>query len=485
MLAAVAPAPILRGASFERTSLEQSFFYFEENAGQADAEVRYLIRGVRIHNYLTANALVLDSGYQQSTVKIRFSAEGSKVTAHPIEPWGGKLNRYEGAPLKSYRAIPAHRRVEYRGMHPNVKAIFGRVKNGLSLTFVVHAGGDPGQLFLESGTPTSIEGDGTWRVRATTHFYIWSVPKPRAWQASFGAWSPVEARYRHTEGEVRFELGEYDRTRPLFVEVTIPLDSLPPAISRWDADAAGNVYLAGSVSSSIPCRTTPGATHYCTDAFVAAVDSGGEPIFLTVLAGRREESALQIAWDGTSESVVMVGWSGSTDFPVTEGAYQSENRGPFIGFPRYSSSMDGDCFVARVDGRSGALSRSTYFGGPEHDLPVAMALGGDGSVTLLLRTGKSLPTTAGAWMNSACEACEPRAVARLDATLSRLLLSTFVPSRTNGIAVHTDMSTYLAGSATEGAQTTPGALQSENAGGDDAYLVRLAPDGSGPIYATS
>ncbi|MCP5116499.1 MAG: hypothetical protein GY953_37200, partial [bacterium] len=58
--------------------------------------------------------------------------------------------------------------------------------------------------------------------------------------------------------------------------------------------------------------------------------------------------------------------------------------------------------------------------------------------------------------------------------------SFFLPS----FAIHSDGCVYVAGSEEAGAFTTPGSLQPQFGGAVDAYLLRLAPDGSHPLFAT-
>jgi uncharacterized protein (TIGR03437 family) len=77
-------------------------------------------------------------------------------------------------------------------------------------------------------------------------------------------------------------------------------------------------------------------------------------------------------------------------------------------------------------------------------------------------------------------------VARFDASLKRLEYSTYIPGALflPSLALHSDGSLSLAGSAQEGAFTTPGSLQPQFGGASDAYLLRIAPDGSRPLFAT-
>jgi uncharacterized protein (TIGR03437 family) len=489
-------AQSISAAALERIPIDRAFFFYEQNAGQADPAVRFLVRGVPTPTHLTADSISLTSGYVYTNVVVRFAASGAAPNIRSLEAWPGTLNRFEGDSKRWLRAIPAHRRVQYTDIHPGVDLILREARGLPSFTFVVRPGGDVNSLFLEASSfapvNAGVDPQGNWSVSAA--FGSWGFSKPRARQESAtGAQIPLEARFvSSSTRQVRFQAPTFDRTRPLYIDVDLlpglssPY-SIPYPAGSFAVDASNNVYLSGSLSSSLSCGTNSGGgIIYCTDAFVAAIRPSGEPIFLTVLAGSLEDSVSQLALESAS-SVIVAGNTTSADFPVTPGAFQPANAGPLGPMARRYAVPLGDLFLARIHPRSGDLSYSTFFGGPDGDTPTSLALGRDGSVTVLASVGSGFPATAGAWIRSStCQSCN--AVVRFDAALARPLFSSFLPDVFGDapvkMAVHTDSSVYLAGSARAGAPTTTGALQPDNGGESDAYIVRLAPDGSGPLFAS-
>jgi uncharacterized protein (TIGR03437 family) len=247
-------------------------------------------------------------------------------------------------------------------------------------------------------------------------------------------------------------------------------------------DAAGNVYLAGGVAAEEVCRiTTGGGLEFCADASVAGIDAQGRPMFFTVLAGKVSDSVSRAAIDAAG-NLVLVGVTDSENFPVTGDALQPASAGPTG--PRPLGTFWGDLFVARVNARTGDLLHSTYLGGPGGETLRDMAVGSDSSVTLLVSMREGFRTTPGAWMTG-CDSClDPGIAVRLDAIGSRMEFSTYLPGSLWRLAVHSDGSTFLAGSADSRAPVTEGALQTTLRGPTDAYVVRLAADGSRPIFAT-
>lgn len=481
----VHPVP---AASVDRVSLDRTFSYLEENVGQAESNVRFVVRGVLPPTYLTNDALVVSSEYD-SQASIRFAPAGSTPTVRSLESWPGILNRFEGDRTRWRRGIPAHRRIQYSDVHPNVDLIAGQSDGQPSLTFVIRAGGDPAVPFLEAAdTISSIRPDGEWSVTSGI-FGSWIFRKPRAWQEGVTGQTPVDVSFVLSTNRVRFQVGAYDRTRPLYVETSMRLYPLPqlsfqPGSLRVDAGA--NAYFAGGLPSPEVCRTGTGARReYCFDAFVAAIHPNGEPIFLSILAGRFQETASQLGFDPAG-NLIVAGASTSSDFPVTPDAFQAANAGPVGPSGVTTFPLTGDVILARLDVRSGDLLYLTFFGQGGNEDARVLALGADGSATLLI-SGSELAATSGAWIESlGCRNCYAFGVVGFAPGLTRLRFSTLLPEQAvfYSLAVHSDLSVYLAGGAASGAPTTPQAMQREPSGEGDAYIVRLAADGSRPLFAT-
>ncbi len=507
VLAALAAAPSISAAVLERIPLDPAaFFFFETNVGQADPAVKFLVRGVPTPIHLTADSISLTSGYANATVAVRFAPSGTAPNIRPLDPWPGVLNRFEGDSQHWFRTVPAYRRVQYSDIHPGVDLIVRESGGQPAFTFVIRPSGDVNSLFLEASSTNGavsagLSPQGEWYVSESVG--NWLFTKPKAWQESDGAQIPVEARFvpASTSGvssaQVRFQVSNFDRTRPLYINVDRSLpryrggrlyydqDLLIPgaagsyAPGTFAVDGSGNIYLSGATSAVRECGQNTGSLYYCPDAFVAALRPTGEPIFLTILAGRFDNSAARLALDSDS-NVVVVGNTGSPDFPVTPDALQQSNAGP-LGQRRirYPPPV-GDLFLARLDPRTGDLLYSTFYGGPgEGEVPQSLAIGSDGSMTVLTAAGKSFPTTAGAWLPSSdCNPCN--GVVRFDRALKRPLFSTLVPgsAETNfgiAMALDPDLNVYIAGSAR---------LRPFDCGENDGYLLRLAPDGSRPLFAT-
>jgi len=158
-------------------------------------------------------------------------------------------------------------------------------------------------------------------------------------------------------------------------------------------DSTGNAYVTGRTSST-DFPVTPGAfqTHQAapaghTNAFVARLNpSGGALVYSSYLGGSGSDTASGLAVDGSGDAYVA-GQSSSSDFPVTQGAFQTASN----------SAAGANAFVAEMN-PAGALVYSTYLGGSGSDGANGLTVDGTGNVYV---TGQAssvdFPVTPGAF----------------------------------------------------------------------------------------
>jgi len=481
--------PALLAAATLETIPVPSFAFYEENVGQADPEVVLLMRGGPRRTYFSASSIHLFvDGISLEDSSVRFAAADVTPEIQALEAWPGVVNRFEGGAENWLRDIPAHRRVQFTGVFPGVDLIVGESGGQPTFSYVVQPGADLAGVFLDSGSADGyLDDQGNWQVRGA-----WGQPsfhKPRAYQESGGLQIPLEAAYiLLSDTQVGFQVSSFDSTRVLYVEVDLSIGRpRPPFPAHTAIEPDGNIYLSGGRSSSVKCSVTTGGTvYFCSDAFVAGFDSQNRPMSFTVLAGGVEDSTAHVAVDGEGK-LLVVGNTASADFPVTADAYQATNAGPIGPQPFRTLESYGDLFVARLDPTNGDLIYSTFFGGPRGNRVGDAAADSQTNVTVRTSGGNEFPTTPGAWFREPaddCQDCSHSAVLRFDVAAGRPLFSTFLPGGFRVMAVHGDGSVYLAGMTRTEVPTTPGALRTTMNREDDGYLVRLAPDGSRPVYAT-
>ena len=250
-------------------------------------------------------------------------------------------------------------------------------------------------------------------------------------------------------------------------------------------DGAGYAYVIGAtMSPDLP--VTPGAidtTHNGGgyDAFVVKVTGDGTGlIFATFLGGSGYDGGSGIDVDSAGCAYVT-GSTDSSDFPTTDGAYDtSHNGGP------------SDAYVAKLNSAGTALSYATFIGGTQGDSGHSIVVDGTGEANIAgLTRSPDLPTTAGASDTSHNGGLRDAFVTKVNKTGTGLVYSTFLggsnDERNPAIAADGAGNVYVTGGTNSGNfPITEGAYDTSYNGGyyGDAFVVKMNADGTRLDYAT-
>ena len=259
-------------------------------------------------------------------------------------------------------------------------------------------------------------------------------------------------------------------------------------------DAAGQAYVTGlAASSSRDFPVTPGAfrTTPCedvwdtADGFVAKINAAGTAlVYSTYLCGTGNDSPNGIAIDAAGNAYVA-GSTTSPDFPSVN-ALQ----------PSLGSADGANGFVSKLSADGAHLVYSTYLGGSGDDAIGGIALDGDGNVYVTGETTSTdFPTTPGVVQEQAgyrlcvpIGPCTDAFVTKIDPSGSALVYSTYLYGELDdggsGVAVDAAGNAYVVG--TTGSQFFPilDAFQPARGGVFDAFVAKLAPDGTELAYSS-
>jgi YVTN family beta-propeller protein len=245
-------------------------------------------------------------------------------------------------------------------------------------------------------------------------------------------------------------------------------------------DEAGNTYLAGQTEST-DFPVTPGAFDLTfRRSFVAKLNpSGAELVYATYLGGNGADLAWAIAVDQAGQAYVA-GDAVSTNFPTTPGAFQTTAHG--------SDDIThlGDAFVVKFNSAGSALIYGTYVGGSDHDNGFGLAIDEANQAYLTGSTYSSdFPTTPGAFQTR-LDGYPDAFVAKLNASGSGLAYGTYLGGQF-GEAAYTIVAggetgqVYLTGyTSSPDFPVSEPAFSTERAGGQDAFVTRLATGSSEP-----
>jgi Calx-beta domain/Beta-propeller repeat len=241
-------------------------------------------------------------------------------------------------------------------------------------------------------------------------------------------------------------------------------------------DQNGNAYVAGyTASQDFPTQDAfQNSSGGGFDGFVTKIDTNGTGadslVFCSFLGGVGDDKAFGIAIDSTGANVYVTGQTSSPDFPVLN-PIQPAIGGSF------------DAFVAKISS-SGSKIFATYLGGSGDDRGTGIVVNSAGAAYVTGFTNSTnFPTVSP--IQPANGGGYDAFLAKLNPSGSALLYSTYLGgsandsnassvTSTNPIALDAASNAYLAGFTLSTNFPTANAFQSANAGGQDAFVIKIA-----------
>ncbi|MBZ5606184.1 MAG: SBBP repeat-containing protein, partial [Acidobacteriia bacterium] len=330
----------------------------------ADSHSKFQARGSNYVLSLSPDRSVLewrDAKHRRtSRVTTRLVGANSAAAMEPEDHLAGSANYLLG-PQSAWRTgVAGFGKIRHREVYAGIDLVFHGEEGRLEYDFALAPHADPSLIRLELSGQQSmrIAENGDLVVVTAAGEVRWK--RPELYQGSNGARTPVEGRFvlrgRRT---VAFEVGRYDRGRALVIDPTLAystyLGSTANEAARGIAlDAAGNVYIAGSTTStdlSTVSTVQPNfggltANIFTGDGFIAKFSPSGTLLYLTYLGGSRDDGISAIAVDSAGNAY-LTGGTTSTDFP-TVNPYQSRFGGAGSGGVA-AGVHTGDAFVAKLN----------------------------------------------------------------------------------------------------------------------------------------
>ena len=349
---------------------------FEENRGQADANVRFLSQGKDYSILLAPSQVSLNlrsaGKAQHSTIRMSFPGAKSSPVLAGGEPQKAISSYFIGNdPTKWVTGAPNFARVRYRELYPGVDLAFYGNQGQLEYDFVVAPGANPGAIRLQFDGADSVRLDRTGDLVLSGANGEIHQHKPVVYQEGRDGRQIVKGRYViEGHNRVAFEIAGYDSRRPLVIDPTLTFGtylgspgeevfgiSAAASTATYPAvavDTQGNVYVAGynggSAADFIGDPGTPLAGGG-SEVFVVKMNPTGTELFYSaVFGGAFTDIAGGIAVD-TAGNAYVTGTTNSQNFPTTAGAPQTRNNGI------------NNAFMTEVNSTGTALVYSTYLGG--------------------------------------------------------------------------------------------------------------------------
>jgi hypothetical protein len=240
-------------------------------------------------------------------------------------------------------------------------------------------------------------------------------------------------------------------------------------------DSDGNAYVVGETQSTDFGTTSgvfqPSLNNFSLDAFALKLDPSGDLVYSTFLGGSARDVAYDVAVNPSSGEAYIVGETESTNFYTTSNALQPSLQGS--GF---------DAFALRLNAAASEVRYGTYLGGGSDDRANGVALDNQGSIYVVGETASfasfdllfPFPTSAGGTLDPFVVKILPNG----QQDYGTFLGGSGGPDSASAVAFSpADNSVFVAGWNASGQLYTAGAtapLQSSNAGGEDAFVVKLS-----------
>jgi hypothetical protein len=501
---------------------------FEANRGQAPAQYGFVAHGptyalglsptdialslhrpqAAAHAKLVAAALEVGAGgaeaVDNSHLHLRLLGASKSASLTGLEPKPGVSNYFIGNdPAKWQTHVPHFGQVEIAGAYPGVDLVFYGNPQQLEYDFRVAPGADPREIRLGATGANSAALDAHGDLVLGTAAGDVQLKHPDAYQEIDGARKPVRSAFRLVaKNTVQFEVGAYDRSKPLIIDpvllyaVSLGGTNGNQAIGM-DVDAAGDAYVTGN-TCSMDFPSTAGnfqnvhtnvETNTCQDAFVLKLDpTASTLIYSDYIGGSVAQTGAHIAVDSSGNAYVT-GGTGSTNFPLVN------NIGPASPVPCGFSKASFNCpvgFILKLSPDGSQILFSSLLGGSQSAGGFQVKLNPvSGDLLVLGETNsadfKPAPTTlqstfAGATCTNG-NPCFNAFLLGLNPATGALKYGTFLGSAeytyATGLAFDTGGDIYLTGSvqppiaASFGAVTHTYAPAGVAAAGSDTFVARL------------
>lgn len=260
----IAQELVVAGTPPQRQSFPQPLL-FEQNRGQAQAEVSWLARGPGYQLFLGRDELVI-SFFENSETgpsSLHLKLPGSKpwTNVSGLEPTGGVSNYFQSAGRPALEGIPHYQRLTVADVYQGVDLTFHSSSDGqLEYDFVVQPNADVRQVqmaFAGQALMRLDEKTGELVLRTASGFEL-RQERPTVYQGVRSDRKFVSADYRLLDNHrAGFKLGDYDHGQPLIIDPTLNFALLREHgyANAVTTDQAGNIYMTGGAYQGFPTTT--------------------------------------------------------------------------------------------------------------------------------------------------------------------------------------------------------------------------------------
>ncbi|MFX1517106.1 MAG: SBBP repeat-containing protein [Promethearchaeota archaeon] len=460
-------------------------------------DIDYTLRGSQVTMGFGCNSIQLffSSEDLSSPEEVYITFPGSSpVVPFANEPTGVYSNYFFGSNPEDWVInSPYYSQLIYRELYPNIDLIYYLTHGMLKYEFIVHPGGQVDDIRIQWYGSVSLNILPEGLEITITH---------QEDQFSLVDTSPVcylqETKESISGGFIiydpqsyGFSVLDYDLSQTLVIDPELTMSTFlgssgPEYGYSIALDTSKNIFVTGIGGGLFP--TTSGAYNTTPnggwDVFISKLSPNGQKLLnSTFIGGSGNDYPYAMALDDLG-NVYITGMTENDTvvYPTTPNAFNRTHSGG----PR-------DAFITKLSADFSQLLFSTLIGGNADDYAYSIAI--DSSYNVIV-TGYTydweidFPTTPNAY-DTTHNGLRDVFVVKLAANGTTLLFSTFIGGANHdygrGIALDSSENIVIAGVAGESVDfpTTPGAYNTtHNGGGADAFITKLAPNGSTILCST-
>ncbi len=439
------------------------------------ADGRWEGRGAAWSAVITSSAIEIRAGAALLLTQYEGASPSARIEACGLP--GSSVNLLLGNNPAAWEThLAASDCLRVRGLYPGIDLRLASHAGRLKSEYELSSGADVASIRLRHDGATSrrIEPDGSLALETAAG--VWREDAPTARQAG----GEVEVHFHlSADGTAGFDLGAYDRRQPLVIDPVVDFSTLigSDGISCATAvatDAAGYVYVAGySDTAGLVVQSPVKPVSSGVNAYLAKIQtSTGKLIYATYLGGTGDDRAFALAVDSAGTAYVG-GWTTSTDFPVSSAAQNV-------------ISGSRDAFLLHLSADGGVILFSTYFGGAGTESANAITLAGPNVWIGGNTSSSTLPSAASAFSSAKGDqdgfvACYSTA----GALAVSAILGGSKDDSVRAITADGSGNLFVGGGTLSADWAFPsGGLQAAFAGGQDAYVLKLAADAGSLLAGT-
>ncbi len=389
------PVPSEGASARAERALIEAKLAFEPNLGQAPPEVDFIARGLGYKLFLSPSSLRLNLGGARPPFEMTILGAEAQATPFADQPQARSSSYFIGNDRDRWvRGAPVYSRAGFHAVYPGIDVVYYTHAGLLEYDFQVEPRADPSLIEIGFGLDrATIDASGDLAVQTADGKM--TQRRPVAYQLIGDKRVEVAATFeKRSGGAIGFRLEEYDRAAPLVIAPRVGLStylggSADDRINGIRITADGDLWIVGTTSSvdfPLPPRGFPAELGGETDIFVTRLERSLDAqvdatwgitstVFIGGSAGDRGVAVDFVEGD----KIVILGDTDSADYPVTEGAWQTQPAGGTDSFLTILRESDFPFFPLRVEQRAPSnfeIDYSTRIGGVADDVTLDGFVGG-------------------------------------------------------------------------------------------------------------